>query len=188
MKDKTSYKLILIALFVLLVTTLIVVETYALFETNASGNTEFDIGRWIIYLNNNDVKTARTISLSNFTYVNGSHTQNGYFAPGSEAYFDLIIDASNSDVSVEYSLEIDDSVLTDYPNIYFTVTDLSNNQPVVGSTYNGLIRLSDQSKVDSLRITLVWDDQIQYDDNDTSLIGEDLEFVITANFIQSIAE
>ena len=188
MKDKISYKLILVAVFVLFVTTLIIVETYALFETDATGESDFDIGRWIIYLNNNDVKLTRTISLNNFVYVNGSHTQNGYFAPGSQAYFDLVIDASNSDVSVAYDLEIDDTSLTDYPNIYFTVTDLSTNQPVVGSTYNGLIRLSDVSKVDTLRINLVWDNQLQYDETDTSLIGEELEFVITANFVQSIAE
>ena len=188
MKDKISYKLLFVAIFVLAITTLIIVETYALFESNATGNSEFNVGRWIIYLNNNDVKETRTISLNDFVYTSSSHTQSGYFAPGSQAYFDLIIDASNSDVSVAYELEIDDTVITDYPNIYFTVTDLSTNQPVVGSTYNGLIRLSDANKVDSLRINLVWDNQSQYDDTDTSLIGEELEFLITANFVQSIAE
>ena len=183
-----NYKIAVLGLFVLLITVFVTVETYALFETDASGDSELDIGDWVILLNNNDVTLAQTISINNFNYVNGSHTQSGYFAPGSQAYFDLVIDASDCQVSMAYQLDIDDSPLDDYPNIYFTVTDLDNNQTTTTSTYNGLIRLSDANKLHHVRINLVWANQLQYDESDTSLIDGELEFTITANFIQSIAE
>ena len=183
------YKLILLAIFALLITSFLVVQTYALFETDASGEEELEIGKWIILLNNNDVTETETLTLSSFTYVNGSHTQSGYFAPGSTGYFDLEIDASESDVSVEYTLDIDDSALTGHPNIYFTVTDLGTNQTVTSNTYSGLIRLSDANRVHNIRISLIWNNQSPtYDPNDTSLIDGEMEFEITANFIQSIAE
>ena len=188
MKNKTNYKLFIIAIFVLLITTFLIVETYALFETDATGEKEIDIGKWTILLNGNDVVETKTITINDFVYNNGQHTENGYFAPGTSAYFDLIIDASSSDVSVSYQLEIDDSVLEEYPNIYFNVTDLDSNETVNTTNYEGLIRLSDSSKVDHIRINLVWDNQSQYDESDTSLIDGELEFPITANFIQSIAE
>lgn len=185
---KANYKIAIVGLFVLLLTIFVTVETYALFETNANGDTEFDIGNWVILLNNEDVKLTNTISIDNFTYVNGSHTQSGYFAPGSQAYFDLVIDASASDVSMAYQLDIDDTALADHPNIYFSVTNLDNNLTTNTNSYNGLIRLSDTNKVHNIRINLVWNNQQQYDEDDTNLIDGELEFPITANFIQSIAE
>lgn len=185
---RKKIKLIIVALFALLLTSFLIVETYALFETNGSAEKEMEIGRWVILLNNNDVTETRTLTLNDFTYANSSHTQSGYFAPGSVGYFDLEIDATDSDVSVEYVLDIDDSGLTDYPNIYFTFTNLDTNQTVTTSSYNGLIRLSDASKVHNFRINLVWNNQTQYDDSDTSLIDGELSFDIVANFKQSIAE
>ena len=59
---------------------------------------------------------------------------------------------------------------------------------VNASSYSGLIRLSDSNKVDNIRINLVWDNNLEYDESDTELIGSEFEFPITANFIQSIAE
>ena len=105
-----------------------------------------------------------------------------------EAYFDLVIDASASDVSMAYQLDIDDTALADHPNIYFSVTNLDNNLTTTTNSYNGLIRLSDTNKVHNIRINLVWANQQQYDEDDTDLIDGELEFPITANFIQSIAE
>ena len=188
MKNSIKYKIMVMALFVLLITVFFIVETYALFETNANGNGELEIGKWVILLNNNDVTETRTITLNDLVYVNGTHTENGYFAPGSQAYFDLEIDASNSDVSIAYQLDIDDSALDEYPNIYFTATNLDSGDTSNTDSYNGLIRLSDSNRVHNIKITLMWDNQLEYDESDTSLIDKDLEFTITANFIQSIAE
>ena len=97
---------ILITIFLILLFTLVTIDTYALFETNASGEKDINIGKWKIFLNSNDVSTTKTITLSDFTYDNGDHIQDGYFAPGSSASFDIIIDASRTDVSVEYTLDI----------------------------------------------------------------------------------
>ena len=41
---KANYKIAIVGLFVLLLTLFVTVETYALFETNANGDTEFDMG------------------------------------------------------------------------------------------------------------------------------------------------
>lgn len=188
MKNKVSLKILLVAVFVLLVTMFLIVETYALFESNVSGEKELDVGKWTILLNGNDVVETKTITISDFVYNSGTHTENGYFAPGTSLYFDIEIDATESDVSVQYQLDIDDSILLEHPNIYFNVTDLDNNVTVNASSYSGLIRLSDSNKVDNIRINLVWDDNPEYDESDTELIGSEFEFPITANFIQSIAE
>ena len=186
--NKVSYKLIIVLLFGFLLTLLVITNTYALFETNANADSLFTIGRWVILLNGNDVKETRTITLNDFVYTNGAHTENGYFAPGSIASFDLVIDASDSDVSVEYTLDIDDTSIENYSNIEFSVTDLSTNETTTTNSYNGVIRLSDVNKVIRLRLNLEWSDQLEYDESDTSLIDGELEFNIIANFKQYISE
>lgn len=188
MSYRINYKIVIVALFVLLLTMLFIVQTYALFETNASADSAIDVGKWIILLNGNNVTETKTLTLSDFTYVNGSHTEDGYFAPGSSAYFDLTIDATNSDVSVIYQLDVDDTQLANYPNIYFSVTDLATNEELTTNSYSGIIMLNDTNRVKTLRINLVWDNQQEYDEVDTSLIGEELKFTINANFKQYIGD
>lgn len=185
---KNSYKIFILGLFVLLATTLIVVDTYALFETNGSSDKELDIADWTILLNDVNVAESRTITLNDFTYVNGNHTQANYFAPGSSAYFDLVIDATNAEVSVEYTLTVDDTEIADYPNIYFTIIDTDTNNQITDSEYTGTILLNSQSRTKTLRINLVWDNNLLYDESDTSLIGETLAFTIDANFKQYLGE
>ncbi len=188
MKDNIKVKILIVALFVLLMTTLVIFQTYALFETNGNATKTLDIGDWSILLNNVDVSQSRTITLNDFHYTNGSHTRSNRFAPGSSAYFDLVIDASDSQVSVEYDLEIDDSAIEDYPNIYFSITDMGSNQVLDSNTYSGTILLSSQNRVTTLRITLIWDNDPDYDETDTSLIGGNLAFTIDADFKQYLGE
>lgn len=181
-------RLILLIAFVLVVTLFVIIDTYALFETNGVANKDIEIGRWSIVLNNVDISTSRVITLNNFSYSQSSHTAPGYFAPGMSATFDIVIDTTLSDVSVAYTLDIDGESLEDYPNIYFSIRDMDTNQEIVSDTYSGIIRLSDQNRVKTIRISLTWNNQTQYDESDTSLIGQEIEIPINANFIQYTGE
>ena len=177
-------KIWLIAIMALLVTVFSIVGTYALFETEASGDGIMEIGKWKIYLNDVDISTANTITINDFAFSGNNHIQNGYFAPGSSATYVIEIDASESDVSIAYDLEIDDSALDDHPNIAFSITNLNTNQTITSNSYSGVIGVNDQNRVIELQISLTWTNNSLYDENDSELIGEDLEFLITADFEQ----
>ncbi len=172
----------------LLVTTLVVIDTYALFETDGEADSEFTIGAWTILVNNVNISTSETITLNDFIYTNGVHTQSDRFAPGSSGYFDLIIDASGCDVSVEYELVIDDSAIEDYPNIGFSITDLSTNEVINSDSYDGTLLLGAASRTKTIRFILTWTDDPDYDASDTSLIGSELAFTVAANFKQYLGE
>ena len=176
----------IMAMFVAVITMLVVAKTYALFETNAISSKDLSIGAWHIEVNGEDISLAETITLDDFTYTGSTHTESGYFAPGSTAVFDVEIDASDCDVSVGYDLTIDDSAIDDYPNIYFSIKNMDTNTELTSNTYSGISYLNDQDRVVNLRITLVWDDNALYNESDNTLIGEELEFVINANFEQYI--
>ena len=185
MKNK---RILIVGILALLLTLIATIDTYALFETNGTASKNLTIGRWNILLNNQNVSQSRTVTLNDFIYTNGTHTQSNYFAPGSSAYFDLIINATGTQVSVSYELTIDDSAIADYPNIYFSIKDMDTNQVINANTYSGIIPLSSSNKTKTLRITLIWEDDSDYDESDTSLIGENLAFTIDADFIQYLGE
>ena len=185
MKNK---KIFILGICALLITLIAAVDTYALFETNGTASKNLTIGSWNILLNSQNVSQSRTITLNDFVYTNGVHTQDNYFAPGSSAYFDLVIDATGTQVSVQYDLTIDDSQISGYPNIYFSIRDMATNQVINSNTYSGLIPLSSTNKTKTLRITLVWENDPDYDESDTSLIDGDLTFTIDADFMQYTGE
>ena len=181
-------RLLLIIIVLLAIISLVAIDTYALFETSADAENDFDVGEWLILLNNYDVSLTRTINLNSFQYSQNSHTADGYIAPGRSGYFDVLIDASQTEVSVEYDLSIDSSQIEDYPNMVFSIRNMDTNQEIVGNDYTGVIRLTDSDKTISLRIFLTWQNNPLYDESDTSLIGENLQFEIDANFTQYLGE
>lgn len=181
-------RLIVIFLILLLLTSLVFMNTYALFQTDGVASSNLSVGRWIIKINDVDTMTSQNISLNNFVYDNSSHTQDGYFAPGSDAYFDVEIDASLTDVSVLYTIDVDDSDLEDHPNITFSIENLDTEEVVSNLPMVGVISLSDNNRTINLRVHLTWNDNITYDEADTLLIDGDLSFIITANFKQYLGQ
>lgn len=172
----------------MLITVLTISKTYSLFETDAVGDAELTVGKWQIILNDVDVTYAETLTLTNFTYSSSSHIEDGFFAPGRTAEFILEIDASNTDVAVVSNIEIDDSAIEDYPNIHFVIIDMDTSQTINNNSYESVIPLDAASRVKQIKIQLVWDNQLAYDESDTSLIGEELEFVLNANFKQYLGD
>lgn len=173
----------------LAITMLVLVDTYGLFETNGEASSTLDIGAWKIVLNGTDISLAETIALNDFTYSATEHTEDGYFAPGRSAEFNIVMDTHESEVSVEYELNIDDSILEDYPNIHFSIKDTDTNEVINSNTYSGIIDLNAQNRVKTLTIYLTWDNIEEYDETDTSLIDfASFEFLINANFKQYTGE
>lgn len=182
---KKYYVYITILVFCILI--LLITSTYSLFETNATGNSDFSIGRWDIRVNNHDIALTEEITLNDFVFTNTGHTESGYFSPGSSAEFEVIINASNTDVAIDYTLEIaDNDIIEDHPNISFRVQNEDTLEEVTGTTFSGTIPVGGSNNIIRLKIYLDWIDNSLYDLNDNELIGEDLEFVINANFVQKI--
>lgn len=181
-------KLIILGIIFAIITFFAIKGTYALFETNGEGEANFEIGKWVIKLNGKDISLSKIITLDDFTFTSSEHTENGYFAPGSTAEFEIDIDVSESDVSVEYEIEIDDSSLDDYPNINFKIYDLDTNEEMLSNSTSGVMELDNPVKTKSLKLVLEWENDPDYDESDTSLIGEELMFNTRVNFKQYLGE
>ena len=181
-----KYKLYICAIILLSITLFIAFDTYALFETNSNGTLDFDIAKWVIKLNDRDITLDKIVTLDDFTYINSSHTEDGYFAPGSKAEYEINIDTSETDVKVLYDIIIDDSELEAYPNIISKIVDVDTNKELVSNEISGLIDLNDSNAIKRIKIVLDWQNISDYDESDTSLIDGNLRISIRANFKQYI--
>ena len=174
------------ALFSLLATIFAIEDTFGLFETNVTTSKELEVGRWKIYLNGEDISLAETISLNDFVYTNPTHTESGYFAPGSSAEFEIEIDATETDVAIDYDIVVDASSLEPYPNIEFNIIDMDTNSSSIDNHFTGVMNLNDTSRVKRLKLSIDWENDSDYDENDTLLVGQEITFMINVHFSQRI--
>ena len=168
-------KLYITALFLLCITLLSIVKSYALFETEANGNGEMSIGKWTILINDEDATFSESVSLDSFDYDDDVHVREGYIAPGVGGNFTIELDADDTDVSMICTIEMDDEDLNDHPNITVeidsvTKTNLLNSD----KDYKVIINHDDLNKSTLITYSLDWTNALAYDEADTELNGEDI--------------
>jgi len=85
---------------------------YALYKEQIQGEYNTLIGAWEIKVNATDVTTSGQVETFTITddqlgYVTSEYIQAGKIAPNGQAYFDIVIDPTNTDVSIIYTIDID---------------------------------------------------------------------------------
>ena len=101
---------IILAIIALVLCITQIQQTYAKYTESKEGDTDFSIAKWKILVNNNDITESSTMSsLINPVYIENENVKEGVIAPGSEGYFDLVINANQTEVSFEYKISISNS-------------------------------------------------------------------------------
>ena len=108
---------ILILILILLV--LIIRSTYSKYYNKAEGQISETVGKWIIKVNDKDITKPDengelgvfVIDSENFAWDwdSATHVKAPKVAPGMEGYFNLKIDPTGTQVSIKYTITIDDS-------------------------------------------------------------------------------
>ena len=179
--NKTMKKSLLFMFFLMLFFTLYqIVDTYALFESNKNYEVTKDIAKWIIKVNGNDVTKTDSFVVEQINYDDSEYVIKGKIAPSLKGYFDIVIDAKEAEVSSLY-------------NIVFDFTNLSSSLKISSIeelTYSGVILLSDDNKIHTIRVTLFWENNEDNNEQD-SLIGTENKVInipISVNILQYLGE
>ena len=109
--------LTILVLIMLIISFFQITSMYALYKEQIQGEYNTLLGAWEIKVNEIDVTTSGqvetfTISDSQLGYISSEYIQAGKIAPEGEAYFDIVIDPSNTDVSIVYTVDIDEKALS----------------------------------------------------------------------------
>lgn len=104
--------LTILVLIMLIISFFQITKMYALYKEEMQGEYNTLLGGWTIKINEKDVTTSGQVE--NFTItgnrlgsVASESIQTGKIAPGGQYYFDIMIDPSNTDVSIIYTIDID---------------------------------------------------------------------------------
>ncbi len=174
MKSKNHIILWLLVIILFSITVIVFNDTLALFETNAQGIINNDIGKWVIKVNNETITSTEneTIDINSFVYTSNPRVEDGYIAPGGNAYFDLTVDATECDVAVLYSIDLNLEDTGYAENISFTLDDSAHTVMRTGEfEYSGIIDLASINNGDTrtIRIYVTWNDLESYNESDTAL-------------------
>lgn len=182
-------RLLLIALFMACITMLYIVKSYALFETEGSSTNELTIGKWTILINDEDVTFSETVSLDSFIYDSNAHVRPGYIAPGNGGTFTIDLDASDTDVTMACTVEMDNTELADHPNITVELESATKTNLLNSNTdYMVIINHDDATKNAVLTYSFDWEDISLYDEEDTELIGEEISIIFDVHCEQYLGE
>ena len=126
----------IISIIILLMLVYIFVNTYSKYTNDSSARIEQDIAVWKIKINDEDITSLTgepvEFEITNFEWDESVHVKEGKVAPGMKGEFELIIDPTDTDTSIKYSIVIDDSKFTEANDINLKIKSIT----VDGETYS----------------------------------------------------
>ena len=105
-------KLLRILVLIMLIITLFqIANMYALYKDQLEGEYTNLLGVWSIKVNSTDISSGGenltfNMTEDNLVYLDSDHVKSQKMAPGTQAYFEIIIDPTDTDVAVLYTLNI----------------------------------------------------------------------------------
>lgn len=165
-EDRTHKKILFCFSCIFLIISLSVIKsTFAKYITSADGDANIDIARWKILVNNQDVVQNKELSNVITPVFDGNdNIASNVIAPTAEGYFDILIDASNTDVSLKYEVttsDNDESAVSDLIISGYSIDDGERQQVAsdVGQVkVENQILYNSEDKDVKLRVYLKWND------------------------------
>lgn len=198
MKNRQK-KRIVFALFVVILSAIIIFPVYALFETNTNVPVFYNTAKWNVKVNNtmitNGIGNENTFQMGSIEWETRNHVKEGKAAPGSEGVFHIEIDPTDTQVSFIYTIDIDTDKLK---NSEFVIKDVKENNGkefirTGKNTYTGIAYLADTNNGQkyNIEINIKWNDNEDNNENDYNLgvsAIEDINIPITINLTQYTGE
>ena len=167
MNHKKIY--ILLIGIIILLASIIIGNTVAKYVTSASSNADINIARWQVLVNNEDVTSAATLNnIITPVFPGNNNIAQGVIAPSAEGYFDIVIDATNTDVSLRYEVTTsanEESIVQDLVLSGYSIDNGERQEIVEDENGNfkiqGDIRYNSQDKDVTLRVYIKWNDDAE---------------------------
>ncbi len=184
---KGNKKLLVVVALLLLVG--VAIGTYAIYRTSATGNATVATAAWSVKVNGTDTETgAFTFSAGDITWTTNTSANPDKIAPGSSGTITLEIDATGSEVNVDYTATVG-TILVDgvaNTNSGFTVT------PHAAADGSGTISYDTTANAMKKTITfdVVWtgtdSDTTAKDTADMAMDGIDITIPVTVTAKQHL--
>lgn len=161
----------------LLLTCGLILESYAIFETDVKVVTETPLADWQIKINGSSLGSeASTFDITNFNWQANGFVLPGRASPGLNAFFEIVIDPTGSQVSMQYEVQMDFSALNNEMIRFISIKDNEGNNLTekTPGVYVGMIPLNEVvlGTIETLRIDLEWIDDPLNNAVDSSSVND----------------
>ncbi len=169
MKNKIIYIVCAIMIFISIYE---IKNTYGLFESKKEIDIDKSVAKWNIYINDNNLNTTETFTIDNFTFQETDTVAKDKIAPGILGWFDILIDARDTQVSIIYEITFDFTSLSS--NITVEKIEEINGREIIKTgpnTYSNYITLEDinNNLKDTIRVYIKWNNDEENNENDTNI-------------------
>lgn len=169
MKNKIIYIVCAIMIFISIYE---IKNTYGLFESKKEIDIDKSVAKWNIYINDNNLNTTETFTIDNFTFQETDTVAKDKIAPGILGWFDILIDARDTQVSIIYEITFDFTSLSS--NITVEKIEEINGRKIIKTgpnTYSNYITLDDinNNVKDTIRVHIKWNNDEENNENDTNI-------------------
>ena len=179
-------KYVIILLFISLCLCLFFIQdSFAKYLTSASETANMNIARWKIIVNNKDIRdNSSSSAIISPVFLGNDNVAGDIIAPGSEGYFDLIIDANAADVSFKYKIDITTDENSAVKDIIAVKYKINNGEEILFTGGNQTIEKSvlhsDNTDVINIRVYIKWND------GDSSEMDNSADTAATQNEVGAI--
>ena len=165
-----KYVMLALSLMAIYITLCLGTDTYAKYISTATSTTSTSIARWKILVNNDDVTLgSSSTSLITPVFPGNSNIKNDVLAPNAEGYFDLVIDASNVDVSFKYTISISvnqNSAVNELIATKYIINGGNDNLFEEGSqSFTRNVLFENREEPIYIRVYVKWDDSLNIMNN-----------------------
>lgn len=169
-----SYRRILtiVSIALVFVTIYIIRDTYGLFESKNVMTMENNLAKWQVLINGTNVTSNKKFVVDTINVTNSDNVKEGKIAPGCEGYFDIVINPTDTDVSIVYNITFDFSKISNSFTFYKIEEIASGNLIRTGeNTYSKVISLEEIKKgvTNTIRVYVKWENIEDNNDYDSEI-------------------
>lgn len=189
---------LLIAFISLLMCLTFIQDTYAKYVNNVNGEANLTIARWKILVNNEDITTGSLAQEVITPVFSGTdYIKSDVIAPTSTGYFDIIIDAKDTDVSFNYTITANASLESSVTDLVTTGYSINDGEVINFENYNENITGTidyNTTDITTIRVYVMWNDSDSNNmDNNADTIAATTEeskalLNVSLSFIQNKGE
>ncbi len=171
-----------------------VASTFGLFHSEIDGEVNTDVAKWNILINDTNISDGITdkFVINDLAYSDTLNKKPGTIAPGTSGTFSLTIDAADTEVSVIYTIEVDDSKFGNDMLQIASVDKVSGSgefKEIADGVYQGIIPYNAKSKV-TIDFTITWINDEGNNDVDSEIgtrENPDLEIPVVVTATQYVS-
>lgn len=195
--NKNKKVLIIIVLLIIIFIILIyaILSTFATFRSEFTGDMKIDNATWKILVNSTDISSnaVKEFVIDGIEIDESQGVEPGKLAPGLKGNFNILIDPTETDVSIMYEIKFDTTDINATNIRIDSVKETMAGNTLIktdSNTYVGIISLDDikNNLTNNIQVTLFWCDDGNEDINIGSIPNHKINIPVQVKVSQYLGE